>query len=326
ERLIAQFQERLRTKFPDGKGNPAEPAQELYHLLVEPLEPTLEQHGVQTLIYAADNQLRYIPLAALFDGNQWLIERFQINNVTAASLTDFATSSRSRGFTSVLAAAYSETPAPFSVGETPYRFDGLKHTIDEVSVVASLGETARTLVNREFNLTSVEANLEAHQFIHFATHAAFVDGAPEESFILLGDEGRLSIRQINDWNLENIELIVLSACETAVSSDFGSGEEILGFGYQIQRAGARGGVATLWLVKDQSTLPFMRFFYAHIKGGELNYAEALRAAQLSLIYGSRPREDGTYEANDSSSPQEGVYSVYSHPHHWAPFILIGNGL
>ncbi|MEE3719799.1 tetratricopeptide repeat protein, partial [Tumidithrix elongata RA019] len=64
--------------------------QKFYDWLIHPFDAELQQAKVQTIIYAPDGQLRYIPLAALYDGKQWLVEKYRINNITASSLTDFA--------------------------------------------------------------------------------------------------------------------------------------------------------------------------------------------------------------------------------------------
>ena len=120
--------------------------------------------------------------------------------------------------------------------------------------------------------------------------------------ILFGDGDRATLRDVESWNLKDVELIVFSACQTALGKELGNGEEILGFGYKIQEAGATASIATLWRVDDQGTQEFMNDFYGSLKNGK-STAAALQKAQISMIN-----------------------SEYSHPYYWAPFILIGNGL
>lgn len=103
--------------------------------------------------------------------------------------------------------------------------------------------------------------------------------------------------------MTNIDLIVLSACQTAVGK-LGSGVEILGFGYQVQKAGARSAIASLWEVNDVGTQVLMNAFYRELQKGDGKIAEAMRRAQISLI----------------RSPQ------YNHPNYWSAFFVIGNGL
>ena len=144
---------------------------------------------------------------------------------------------------------------------------------------------------------------------------------------MFGDESRLNLTQIEQqWKLPNADLVVLSACETAVGSDeLGTGVEILGLGYQIQQAGAKATLASLWPVSDGGTQVLMTAFYSALAAGKTK-AEALQLAQLALITGNSdavglPR--GGFVLDDI--PDE-VVSGLAHPHYWAPFILIGNGL
>jgi CHAT domain-containing protein len=137
--------------------------------------------------------------------------------------------------------------------------------------------------------------------VHFATHAAFVPGQPDESFILFGNGERATLRDIETWSLTNVDLVVLSACQTGVGGTLGNGEEILGLGYQMQQAGASATIASLWVVDDEGTQMLMNGFYQALRQG-VTKSEALRQAQIALLN-----------------------SEYQRPYYWAPFILIGNG-
>lgn len=284
--------------------------QQLYEWLIYPLETEGFLAETKTIIYAPDGILRYIPLAALFDGKQWLIERFSINNITAASLTNF--NSQPLGELRVLAAAFSKGNYNFVVGSREFALAGLRFAGEEVETLATLIPNTRKLLNKAFSLNEIISRVDKYNILHFATHADFVSGQPEDSFILFGDGSRLTLREITDLSLPNINLVVLSACRTGVGDILEDGSEILGLGYQMQRAGAKASLASLWQVDDLGTQVLMINFYRALKTGKVTKASALRQAQLSLISGSA----------ESGEAAERL----THPYYWAPFILIGNGL
>lgn len=149
--------------------------------------------------------------------------------------------------------------------------------------------------------------------------------------IVLGSGDRVTTREIRRWNITNTDLVVLSACETAVGeAELGSGIEILGFGYQMQRAGAKSAIASLWSVSDGGTQVLMNAFYAALNSG-MTKAEALRVAQTALItsnFAAVPgiRGDATITVMNTETGQPISSDQLDHPYYWAPFILIGNGL
>ncbi|HBB34383.1 MAG TPA: hypothetical protein DDZ80_28525 [Cyanobacteria bacterium UBA8803] len=175
------------------------------------------------------------------------------------------------------------------------------------------------------------AQMSDYSILHLATHAAFVTGQPEESFILFGNGDRANFRDVETWPLTNTDLVVLSACETGLGGKLGDGREILGFGYLMQQAGAKAAIASLWMVDDGGTQALMNAFYTALSHNNLTKAEALRQAQIALITGDFTavgESRGTIVVQQrlqSSLPQQ-VTNHLSHPYYWAPFILIGNGL
>ncbi|ASC73485.1 tetratricopeptide repeat domain protein [Halomicronema hongdechloris C2206] len=305
-------------------GSDAEtPAQQLYDWLIRPLEADLGAAGVETLIYSPDGQLRYIPLAALHDGEQWLIQQYRINNITAESLTDLTESDTPQP--SILAAAYADPSLIHEpeVNGTSYTFQGLPGAGAEVATLP----TETKFLDEAFSLDSVRPLMDEYSILHFATHAAFVPGVPEDSFILFGNGDTPTLRDVEDWSLNGVELVVLSACETGVGG-LGNGEEILGLGYQFQVSGARAVMSSLWKVSDQGTQVLMTEFYAALGQG-MTKAEALQRAQqaliandLSLVGGGR----GTIDVISTETGQPLTGNNLSHPYYWASFILIGNGL
>ncbi|MEO0538465.1 MAG: CHAT domain-containing protein [Cyanobacteria bacterium P01_A01_bin.123] len=324
-RAISDFRQALRSP----SRNAETPAQILYDWLIRPLEADLQQAGVDTIIYAPDGQLRYVPLAALHDGDQWLIQRYQVNNITARSLQDLET--QPTAAVDVLAAAFADNTVNYAIevdGETQ-NFPGLPFAGREVELLASTVPMATPLIDEQFSLAAVRPQMNDHSIVHFATHAAFVPGEPESSFIVFGNGDTPTLADIKDWNLSNVDLVVLSACETGLGGAFGNGEEILGLGYQFQRAGARAVVASLWKVSDGGTQVLMNAFYTALDRG-MGKAEALQWAQTALINGdetvlSGERAGIAIRLEDGRNATE-ASNALSHPYYWAPFVLIGNGL
>ncbi|MEB3336598.1 MAG: CHAT domain-containing protein, partial [Leptolyngbyaceae bacterium] len=165
------------------------------------------------------------------------------------------------------------------------------------------------LIDQKFTKPETLPKMQSHNVVHLATHGHFAVGNPEDSFIIFGDGDKATLRDMENWTLTNVDLVVLSACETAISGKVGNGIEILGLGYQIQNAGARAAIASLWKVSDDGTQTLMQAFYQELSQGNVSSAEALRRAQIALIRGNQPGG-----------------SEFSHPYYWSAFILIGNGL
>jgi CHAT domain-containing protein/tetratricopeptide (TPR) repeat protein len=309
-------------KFPSLDPKPS--AQKLYRLLILPLEEDLKQANIKTIIYAPDGPLRYIPLAALYDGNQWIAERFAVNNITAASLSDLSVNQPST--LKVLAGAFANDKLSYKiqVGQQTSVFHGLPFAGKEVNALATTIPGTEKRIDQAFSLKTLKPSFPQYNILHFATHAAFFPGRPEDSFILFGDGERATLRSIEDWSLNEVDLVVLSACESGLGiesspnnpkpdkSKLGSGAEILGLGYQFQQSGARATIASLWSVDDGGTQSLMSSFYKLLQKGNITKAEALRQAQVHLIAGK-------------GDPKTGIKNL-EHPHYWAPFFIIGNGL
>ena len=300
------------------------PAQQLYDWLIAPIQADLQVADVNTLIYAPDRILRYIPLAALHDGENWLTESYRINHITAASLTDLNTPP-SRNDPKILAGALTDPAVTIDVGDSSYNFPHLQYVDDEVNAIAALSPDATPLLDTDFNRARIERDVNRHTILHMATHAKFLVGQPEDSFILFNNKERWTLRDFKEGllSLTRVDLVVLSACETGVDNTFGNGEEILGFGYLMQNAGARAAMASLWAVDDGGTQILMSEFYEALIKGNLSKTEALRQAQRALININESRDRGGLVLADSIDLDP---SDLSHPYYWAPFILIGNGL
>ncbi|MEE3719921.1 CHAT domain-containing protein [Tumidithrix elongata RA019] len=271
-----------------------------YDWLIAPIETELQQANVQAIVYAPDGQLRYIPLAALYDGKQWLVEKYRINNITARSLTDF--NRRSGSQLNILAGA-STLEHKITVRENRFSFGAIPATKQEVNGIKSKLPNTLELIDSTFTKSATGDRVGSHSIIHLATHGLFNLGTPDDSFIIFGDGDRLTLREIQDWTLKNVDLVVLSACQTGVGGKLGDGTEILGLGYQFHNTGARAVIASLWSVNDGGTQSLMDSFYTNIKKGNPP-TESLRQSQIALIQSKE----------------------FSHPYYWSAFFLIGNGL
>ena len=293
ETLVIDFRAAL---IDAGSEDVKEPATQLYQLLIKPIEAELVQAKTTTILYAPDGILRYIPIAALYDGKQWLAEKYRISNLIAYSLFDF--SAQPKNSPNILAGAFGGKAGEKKFGQT-----ALPATIREVQAIANSFNNSVTLIEDQFSRQAIESKFKNHNILHLATHAEFNIGVPDNSFIIFGNGDKIRLNEITDWQIPNIDLIVLSACQTGVGK-LGDGVEILGFGYQVQKAGAKQAIASLWKVDDAGTQALMTAFYGELQKGDVTVTEALRRAQVALI----------------KSPQ------YNHPNYWSAFFAIGNGL
>ena len=289
-----------------GSADVKESAASLYQYLIKPIEADLKAANIELLLYAPDGKMRYIPLAALYDGKQWLIERYSFNYLTASGLDRLPLAKTTLR---AIAAAFTQGEVKFAIGNENFSFTGLPFAGKEIDQIASAFPNTTKLVDGFFNRDATVSQFANYNLIHLATHAAFLRGTPEDSFVLMGNGDRLNLRELRQWKLPNTQLVVLSACQTAIGGVVGNGEEILGFGYQIQRTGAQAAIASLWTVSDQGTQSLMSSFYTQLQKGN-NIINSLRQAQLSLL---------------QSKTSDSQHHNFQHPYFWSAFILIGNG-
>ncbi len=297
---ITEYRQAIASPWKDIKT----PANKLYTWLIKPIENDLKQADAKTIIYAPDGKLRYLPLAALYDGKNWLVERFVINNITAASLTKL--NNQPQKSLQTLAAAFTTGDFKVAVGQRQAEFSGLKFAKTEVENLALTIPGTKILLDKEFSPQITIPQMNDFKIVHLATHGMLISGDPEDSFILFGNGQRVTLRDIENWSLPNVDLVVLSACQTALGNKLGNGQEILGLGYQMQLTGAKASIASLWTVSDGGTQSLMNNFYKILKAGNVTKSEALQKSQISLLTGNNTQ--------------------YQHPYYWAAFILIGNGL
>jgi CHAT domain-containing protein/Tfp pilus assembly protein PilF len=310
---------------------------QLYDWLIQPLEAELKANGIKNLVFSLDRVTRYIPMSALFDGKNYLVENYSISTILSADLTDVRDRLPPSQNTSVLALGLSEAVEGFNpLPNVPVELDAIvkKDPTDERGIYP--GEK---FLNSDFNFPTLQDNLLTHQILHIATHGQFIPGRPDDSFLVLGTGEKLKIPDIRTLqDLSNIHLVVLSACETALGGPDRDGVEIAGISYYFLNAGTKAVMASLWLVNDTSTSLLMQRFYGNLANATaqnpVTKVQALRQAQLSLLNGENSTAANTNQRglrieNLSGTPgstSANTRSKFAHPYYWASFILIGNGL
>lgn len=310
------------------KSNPVPKAQELYRILVGPVEQDLAGAQAGTLMWSLDDALRYLPIAALHDGREYLVEKYRNEVFTPASIASLAERpdvSAWRGLGMGVSKSYGDFSALPAVPEELHRIIREK---DSASAGAAGGEgvlPGQMMLDEAFTEANLKKALEQnYPLVHIASHFDFEAGNETDSFLLLGGEGaqgeRLTLAEMrNDpaFNFADTQLLTLSACNTAVSGATGDGREVDGLGILAQQKGARAVMASLWGVFDPSTGVLMQKFYSQwTTHPDMTKGEALRQAQLALLRGSSTAA--------GANSGEAASGAYSHPYYWAPFILIGN--
>ncbi|HVQ36351.1 MAG TPA: CHAT domain-containing protein, partial [Pyrinomonadaceae bacterium] len=341
-RKVQQF----RTALQNPRYDPLPLAQELYGILVGPVAKDLEDAKAETLMWSLDGTLRYLPVAALHDGRQYMVEKYRNTLFTPASQSrlERPPSALWRGLG--LGVSKSAVPLPFVVDELHgiIRDDSDKASADGVLA-------GRIMLDDTFTKDAMKAALrqsKGFSLVHIASHFVFKPGNETDSYLLLGgsatdkdEDKQLTLAEIKRApNLfRGVELLTLSACNTGVGNGTeGAGAEVENFGVLAQLKGARAVIATLWRVNDKSTMRLMRTFYQlHSDRPSAPKAEALRQSQLSLLRG--PTVTAAQEPSRSGDAANGVAdqldagllpfkadprAPYAHPYYWAPFILIGN--
>ncbi len=323
----------LRTDLTCPMKDPRPASKKLYESVLAPISHDLEQAGAKTLMLSLDGALRYVPFSCLYDGEKYLIERYTPVVFTPAGRDKLRSPSTP-----------SWSVAGFGVSEkVSENFSALPTVRFELNSIVQKEGNKGTLpgilkLDSEFTANSFrDALLHEYPVVHNASHFVF-SPTDTESFLLLGDGSRLTLDQVKHqgFRFDEVDLLTLSACETALSFQDANGREVEGFGILAQRSGAKGVVATLWSVADRSTGLLMKRMYEVRAGNPApNKAECLRQAQLEMLRGEGesppPSEARGARDNDCagrrSPPFETNQSApYAHPFYWAPFILMGNFL
>jgi CHAT domain-containing protein/tetratricopeptide (TPR) repeat protein len=330
QNLVINFRNQLQ----DTSIDPREMAQQLYWMLIGPIERTLAQAKVKRLMFSLDDSLRYLPMAALHDGNKYLIEKYGITLYTEGSREKLG-----------LDPARNWSMAGFGVTKEHPGASALPAVRDEFMGIVDAGVMPGSyLLDEKFNLTTLQASLNGKaNVLHIASHFKFDDKKADNSFLLLGDGTRLTLKMMKDLKLKlsNFDLLTLSACETGLGGGRNSkGKEVEGFAILGQKLGAKAVLATLWEVADESTAITMQTVYKNRREKDISTSDALQEAQLDLLRGTQKDASRAKLSNpvrkffgeaesDSRAPTrfvEDTRKPFAHPFYWAPFILMGNPL
>ena len=322
----------FRNALQDPTRDPRALAQELYKMLVGPIKPDLEKAHATTLLWSLDDALRYLPISALYGGDHYLVERYDNCVLTLAGPAQITQTPRTASWTALGLGVSQEHPG----------FDALPGVRAELAGIIGPVVPGISLLDSQFTQASFLAGLKRrnHPLVHIASHFS-LSGRDTDSFLLLGDGGHLSLARIKaDPNIfAGVDLLTLSACNTAMEVRSAGGREVEGFGALAQRLGARSVLASLWPVADASTPVLMREFYRLRRTHPaLSKAAGLRQAQTELLRGqaaavSLPQATGSraYRAKIAGAANTSLplfvadpKAPYAHPYYWAPFVLIGN--
>lgn len=274
-------------------------SQQIHDWLIKPAEAELAKSGTKTLVFVLDGELRNVPMAVLYDKQQqkYLFQKYALALTPGLQLLDPKPLQQVQ--LHVLAAGVDEKR--FIEGQ---EFLPLENVPRELKEIKSEIPRSEELLNQQFTETNLQNQLLQAPFsvVHIATHGEF-SSDPEKTYILTWDK-LLKVKELDNLlrisdssRSSTIELLVLSACETAE----GDKRAALGLAGVAMRAGARSTLATLWSVDDQSTANLMSEFYRELNAG-VNKAEALQRAQLA------------------------VFAKEKSPYFWAPYVLVGNWL
>lgn len=277
-----------------------EQGQIIYEWLVGQADERLVQNQIETLIFVLDGSFRNVPMAALYDGQHYLAERYAVDLVLGLEVSN--PQPLERDDLRVLAAGLVEPPPEFR--NLYARLDNVKvelELIDESGMPVTLLQE-ENFKRRTFN---EEFNKREFQVVHLATHGQF--GADRESTFILDADGKVLLDDLSElFGTDRqgadapIQLLIMSACRTATGDD----QEVLGIAGTTVRAGARSAIASLWSLDDQASVGFTRELYQHLGEPGVTRAEAVRRAQVAMM-------------GDL---------FFNHPRYWSPYVLVGSWL
>lgn len=290
-------------------------AQQLYQWLIAPIRAELQAQKIQNLAFILDSGLRTIPIAALHSGNQFLVEQYSLGLMPSFTLTDTRYADL-RHLKVLVAGASQFTDLP-----------PLPAVSSEIAAISQTGWQGEVLFDTKFTLQNLKSERQRQPFgiIHLATHGEFNSGNLNNSFIQLWDT-KLRLNQVRQlgWNNPPVELLVLSACDTA------TGDETieLGFAGIAAQAGAKSTLASIWLVSDAGTLGLMAEFYHQLQTVPIR-AQALQQAQIAMLRGQVKLVSGQLQwlggtvelpSNLQTLPDQ----TFTHPYYWSGFTMIGS--
>ncbi|WP_299402948.1 CHAT domain-containing protein [Acaryochloris sp. IP29b_bin.148] len=300
DRTLADLSSALQYKLPSRLNQIQMASKPVYDWLIAPVDSVLTQNQIKNLVFVLDGPLRNIPIAALFDGEQFLIEKYAVS--TSPGLQLLGPNPLDRQSLPTLVAGSTAPRPELGLKRLPQVW------VEVQRIVATLTKTD-VLLNQEFTRDTLQRSVlnQSARIIHIATHGQF-SSQSEQTYIVSGIGDRININQLGEilsnrdqTQSQPIELLFLSACETVK----GDPQSALGMAGIAVRSGARSTIASLWYADDEASAALVGKFYEHLIDPEVTTkAEALRLAQLDLIHNAR----------------------FNLPVYWAPYILLGNWL
>jgi CHAT domain-containing protein len=275
-------------------------AEALYGQIIAPLKEDLEAANINTLVFIQDGFLRSVPMGALYDGQQFLIEKYAVATTPALTLTA-PEARQTEGMQALVLGSSQEV----TVGDR--RFSALQAVPTEVESIVSALPGSKSFLDEAFSKQQLEQALQENNYsiLHFATHGQFSPD-PQDNFIITGLGETVTFGQLESFirsstpDNQQVDLVMLTACETAAGDD----RATLGLAGVAIRAGARSAIASLWQADDLTTAQITQDFYKYLQDPNLNKAQALQQAQINAL-------------RSSASVTPGM---------WAPLILVGNWL
>jgi CHAT domain-containing protein len=316
----------------DRASDPLPLARELYSIVFpEGLRQNLESLEAHTIMWSIDGPLRYIPIAALHDGHDYLVKRFRNSLFTPRSMGDLLEQPASgwQGLGYGMSKGTAFFPALDSV---PAELHGIFRTQGSQPDTGTAPVPGTVRLDEEFTRAAISRDLLQlnHRVVHIATHFDSRSSA-ESSQLLLGDGTMWNLREISAGTqiFDGVDLLTLSACSTAFTNRGEDGKEVDSLATLAQDNGARSVIASLWSVSDEATARLMQTMYRLLQQNPpLTKSEALRQAQEQMLLGTLhagadagPQNRGAIANRAAPSP---AHRDWTHPYFWAPFILIGN--
>ncbi|MBX2864028.1 MAG: CHAT domain-containing protein [Leptolyngbyaceae cyanobacterium MAG.088] len=297
-------------------------AQQLYDWLIRPMSENLNDSNIDHIGFVLDAGLRSLPMAALHDGDQFLIENYSIGLLPSAGLTPLEPS-----LESLSESGLSEDNATLAMGIANFETQTDLAAVPLELRLASQGKDDEQYLDHEATLNALRQRLEQGNFrhVHLATHAVFQPGSLEDSHVQLWDQS-INLTQLKELPFDAIDFLILSACATAL----GNHDAEFGFAGLAVNVGVQTALASLWSINDEATLGLMSEFYRALEQQPLSRSAALRQAQLAMlqgnvgivngtVYGSGKRTIGYLPSLEASGNWD-----FSHPAYWSGFTMIGN--
>jgi CHAT domain-containing protein len=339
----------------DPRLDPRPAAKRLWDAVIGPAEADLSAAGAAELMLSLDGELRYAPAAAFWDGERWLAERYPTAIFTETTREKLS------------GPAYSGGPSIRALGVTAAwpGFPALPGVAAELAAVVrsdappgspggALAGEAR--LDAAFDRAALELSLASGApVVHLASHFNLDPFSLEKSALLLGDGGTISLSDFKSGgglDFEGLDLVTLSACDTASGARRGGGREVESLGEVLQMAGASSVLATLMPVDDGTAPALMREFYRLRYAEGMDKARALRGAQLLVMGSGAATEPAAPDGAGPETPGQeapaygpatakraaisaaagaAVASAgrwdgkgHSHPYYWSPFVVMGS--